>query len=135
MVGLAEGAAAAAGATGGGVRDLESRPLEPVDEVDFGALEHLGTLAIDCHFDPVVILDEVLELVDLGVEEHLIGETRAPAGANTDAKSATASSSVASSSRALSTAGGVRVINRAPLTCGHYIGVEGVAEEPFPLPP
>jgi hypothetical protein len=85
-VDLVEGAAAAAGAAGVGVRDLESRPLEPVDEVDLGALQHLGALAIDRHLDPVVILDEVFQLVDFGVEEHLVGETRASTGANTNAE-------------------------------------------------
>ncbi len=80
---VGEGLAAAAGALGVRVRDVEPGALEAVLVVERPTGEVLERRRVDDHGDPaVLVLDVVVGLV--GVEVHLVAEAGAPAGAHGD---------------------------------------------------
>src|SRR3954465_6847710 len=79
----AEALAAAAGAAGVGVLDGEPGALEPVLEVEDGALEQLGAGRGDAPPPAAPFLGDVVG-GEVAVEEHLVAEAGASAGSDRD---------------------------------------------------
>src|SRR3954471_19267529 len=79
--GLAEALTAAAGAGGVGVVDAEATTLQRILVVERGAGEQLGTRGVDDHAHAAIRRGQVI-VGDVAVEEHLVAEARAAAGAH-----------------------------------------------------
>src|SRR3546814_4039691 len=80
---MAEGVHACAGELGGGVLERELGALEAVLVVERGALQEVCARGVDDH-PHTAFVSELVVVGDVGVEEHLVAEARAAAGADGD---------------------------------------------------